>query len=398
MYNAGGNVEEVQPMKIKFPISISLGIATCVLATAAAICQAQPSASLANSASVDEPARPAASGTADRPTRGIQPKQLAKLSLDVDQLAESNDGVVRLSDVIYGRKFGMALTMDVLRPSQPNGAAVVWAVSGGFYSSHDQMSGPGFVKYVGALVERGYTVFAVVHGSNPKFDMREVSTDMHRAVRFIRHNARALRIDPNRIGISGASAGGSIALWLGTRGGPGDANAKDPVDRASSQVQAVACFYPGVDWVHWEKDGSNNLATSRRLGLIDAFRFRDFDPVKKEYVEETDPNKINAILAEYSPINHVSAQSAPTLILQGDKDALVRLEVVTAMIDKLKRAGVPAQLVVKEGKGHSWPGQDQDIKLFADWYDKYLLGVAAAGAISSAPTTGQAPANTPEAR
>jgi hypothetical protein len=68
------------------------------------------------------------------------------------------------------------------------------------------------------------------------------------------------------------------------------------------------------------------------------------------------------------------------------------------MIDKLKQAGVPAQLVVKEGKGHSWPGQDQDIKLFADWYDKYLLGVAAAGAISSAPTTGQAPANTPEAR
>jgi acetyl esterase/lipase len=376
-------------MYIHLRTVVGLGTAICILATAATICQAQPAAS---------PASPAASSTAARPTRGIQPRQLAKLSLDVDQLAESNDGVIRLGDVIYGRKFGMALTMDVLRPSQPNGAAVVWAVSGGFYSSHDQMSGPGFVKYVGALLERGYTVFAVVHGSNPKFDMREVSADMHRAVRFIRHNAQALRIDPNRIGISGASAGGSIALWLGTRGGPGDANAEDPVDRASSQVQAVACFYPGVDWVHWEKDGSNNLATSRRLGLIDAFRFRDFDPVKKEYVEETDPNKINAILAEYSPINHVSAKSAPTLILQGDKDALVRLEPVTAMIDKLKQAGVPAQLVVKEGKGHSWPGQDQDIKLFADWYDKYLLGVATAGGVSSAPTTGQAPANTPGAR
>lgn len=376
-------------MSLRLRTAVGLGIATCVVAIVAAICQAQPAAT---------PAGPAASSTAARPTRGIQPRQLAKLSLDVDQLSESKDGVVRLGDVIYGRKFGMALTMDVLRPSQPNGAAVVWAVSGGFYSSHDQMSGPGFVKYVGALLERGYTVFAVVHGSNPKFDMREVSADMHRAVRFIRHNAQALRIDPNRIGISGASAGGSIALWLGTRGGPGDPNAKDPADRASSQVQAVACFYPGVDWVHWEKDGSNNLATSRRLGLIDAFRFRDFDPVKKEYVEETDPNKINAILAEYSPINHVSAQSAPTLILQGDKDAIVRLEPVTAMIDKFKHEGVPAQLVVKEGKGHGWPGQDQDIKLFADWYDKYLLGVAAAGGVSSAPATGQAPAKTPGAR
>lgn len=366
--------------------AIDLGIAVCILATAAGICLAQPAAS------------PAASNTAAGPTRGIQPTQLAELCLDVDRMAESKDGVVRLGDVIYGRKFGMALTMDVLRPSKPNGGAVVWAVSGGFYSSHDQMSGPGFVKYVGALLERGYTVFAVVHGSNPKFEMREISADMHRAVRFIRYNARALRVDPNRIGISGASAGGSIALWLGTRGGPGDANAKDPVDRASSQVQAVACFYPGVDWVHWEKDGSNNLATSRRLGLIDAFRFRDFDPVKNEYVEETDPNKINAILAQYSPINFASAQSAPTLILQGDKDAIVRLEPVTAMIDKLKRAGVPAQLVIKEGKGHSWPGQDQDMKLFADWYDKYLLGAATAGGVSSAPATGQAPVNTPGAR
>ena len=307
--------------------------------------------------------------------RGGQPvnvRKLSGISLDVGQQAETLDGVTRISDVIYGRKFGMALTMDVLVPAKPNKAAVVWAVSGGFCSSHADMSGPGFVQYMKALLDRGYTVFAVVHGSNPKFNMRDISADMHRAVRFIRYHAGDFGIDGKRIGISGASAGGSIALWLGTQGGAGNAADKDPVERESSKVQAVACFYPGVDWVNWEKDGSNCMAITRKRGLIEAFRFRDYDPVKQEYVEETDPKKIDAILADCSPINHVSAGSAPTLLVQGDGDPVVRLEPARLMVEKLKASGVTAELVIKEGKGHGWSGQDQDVKLFADWYDKYL--------------------------
>src|SRR5437016_1366754 len=71
----------------------------------------------------------------------------------------------RQEDVIYGRKFGTALTMDVFTPKEnANGAAVVWVISGGWFSSHDNI-GPGFI---GELIKRGYTVFAVVHGSQPK--------------------------------------------------------------------------------------------------------------------------------------------------------------------------------------------------------------------------------------
>ena len=308
----------------------------------------------------------------DRAEQPVNVRKLSGISLDVGQQAETLDGVTRIADVIYGRKFGMALTMDVLVPSKPNKATVVWAVSGGFCSSHADMSGPGYVQYMKALLDRGYTVFAVVHGSNPKFNMRDISADMHRAVRFIRYHAGDFGIDGNRIGISGASAGGSISLWIGTQGGAGNAAAKDPVERESSKAQAVACFYPGVDWVNWEKDGSNCMAITRKRGLIEAFRFRDYDPVKQEYVEETDPKKIDAILADCSPINHVSAGSAPTLIVQGDKDDVVRLESAVLMVEKLKAAGVAAELVIKEGKGHGWPGQDQDLKLFADWYDEHL--------------------------
>src|SRR5262249_52410628 len=87
----------------------------------------------------------------------------------------------RQEDVIYGRKFGTALTMDVFTPKTgANGAAVVVVISGGFVSSHDSIN-PAFVS---PLVSRGYTVFTVVHGSQPRFTVTEIIGDMNRAVRF----------------------------------------------------------------------------------------------------------------------------------------------------------------------------------------------------------------------
>ncbi len=156
-------------------------------------------------------------------------------------LAADEPRFSRTEDVIYGRKHGTALTMDVFRPSRDaNGAAVIWVVSGGWTSSHEAVS-PAFAR---PLVERGYTVFAVVHGSKPRYTVPEIVPDIHRAVRFIRHHAGDYAIDPGRIGIAGASAGGHLALMLATAGDQGDPAAKDPVDREPSRVQAVACFFP----------------------------------------------------------------------------------------------------------------------------------------------------------
>ena len=71
----------------------------------------------------------------------------------------------RKEDVIYGRKYGTALTMDVFTPKKDaNGAAIVFVVSGGFFSSHEAIR-PGLVR---PLLDRGYTIFAVVHGSQPR--------------------------------------------------------------------------------------------------------------------------------------------------------------------------------------------------------------------------------------
>src|SRR6476620_1919991 len=72
--------------------------------------------------------------------------------------------VTRQEDVIYGRKDGMALTMDVFTPKQnANGLGLVWVISASWRSSHEAIR-PQFAE---EFLKRGYTVFAIVHGSQP---------------------------------------------------------------------------------------------------------------------------------------------------------------------------------------------------------------------------------------
>ena len=113
--------------------------------------------------------------------------------------AQANLDFKRTEDVIYGRKFGTALTLDVFQPQPANGVGIVLMVSGGWFSSHEAIN----AAFLRPLLNRGYTVFAVVHGSQPKFVVTEIVQDIHRAVRFVRHNAAQYGVDPNRLGITG---------------------------------------------------------------------------------------------------------------------------------------------------------------------------------------------------
>jgi acetyl esterase/lipase len=275
----------------------------------------------------------------------------------------------RQEGVIYGRKFGVALTMDVFTPKkETNGAAIVFCVSGGFFSSHEAIN-PGFYK---ELLDRGYTVFAVVHGSQPKFAIPEILNDMDRALRFIRYHAKDYHIDPDRIGITGGSAGGHLSCMQGVAGKDGDPQAKDPVDRVPSKVQAVACFFPPTDFLNYGEKGTEALGTGVLSGFKAPFEFTELDKKTKAFVLITDPDKRREIGKQISPYYHASKQSAPTLILHGDADQLVPIQQAQVLISKLKEEGVPAELVVKKGASHGWPGMDKDMKTIADWFDKYL--------------------------
>jgi acetyl esterase/lipase len=143
----------------------------------------------------------------------------------------------RTEDVIYGRVAGTALTMDVFRPENPKGRGVIYVISGGWFSAHEFIT----ARIIKPILNRGYTVFAVVHGSNPRFHIPEIFAQVERSLRFIRYHAREYGVDSSRLGICGGSAGGHLSLLLATRGGPGKPGAQDPIDRESSAVQAVAC-------------------------------------------------------------------------------------------------------------------------------------------------------------
>ena len=266
----------------------------------------------------------------------------------------------RTEDVIYGRKYGMALTMDVFQPKEPNGYGVVFMVSGGFFSAREMIN----VSFLRPFIDRGYTVFAVMHGSQPRYVIPEAVQDIHRAIRFIRHNAERFKIDPDKLGISGGSAGGHLSLTMATQGGKGDPQAKDPVDRASSAVQAAACFFPPTDFLNYGSEGVDAVGVGILAGFKSAFGSRaDTPESRKEYGKEI------------SPANFINSAMPPVLIVHGDADKLVPYQQAEVFVDKAKKAGAVAKLVRREGKDHGWQGMDQDIELFANWFDQHLRGI-----------------------
>ena len=161
---------------------------------------------------------------------------------------------------------------------------------------------------------------------------------MNRAVRFIRYHAKDYGIDPERIGIYGASAGGHLSLMQGTAGDEGDPKAKDPVDRASSRVQAVACFFPPTDFLNYGKPGENRPGHGCTAGLPGPVRFpragrRSARSSSRSWTQ-TERLEIGRRI---SPINHVTPDDPPTLIIHGDADKLVPIQ--QAEIDRREAQG-----------------------------------------------------------
>lgn len=268
----------------------------------------------------------------------------------------------RTEDVVYGRKFGVALTLDVFQPAAPNGCAVIAIVSGGWKSSHDGINADAYAPFLA----RGYTVFAVVHGSQPKFILAEIVPDIHRAVRFIRYHAARWGIDPSHLGVTGASAGGHLSLTLGTQGGPGPTEAKDPVDRESSAVQAVACFFPPTDFLNYGRDGEVATGAGKLKDFVAAFGPDAETPEGRECLGE-----------EFSPARFITAKMPPTLIIHGDADPLVPIQQSELFVQRATAAGATAKLIVKPGAGHggkNWTDVAGDRAVLADWFDHYLRG------------------------
>ena len=196
----------------------------------------------------------------------------------------------------------------------------------------------------------GYTVFLVRHGSSPKFLVPECVDDVRLAIRHVRSNARQFEIDPNRIGVTGGSAGGHLALMLGTTGQDANPKARDPLQKHSSRVNAVVAFFPPTDLSKY---------LDPKLGFLEAYPALKFDPKQSPAV---------------SPLFQVSADDAPSLMIHGDKDELVPLEHSQKIHAAFQKNKVASQLLVIKDAAHGFGGEDrkQAEEAMANWFVRYL--------------------------
>jgi dienelactone hydrolase len=273
------------------------------------------------------------------------------------------------TDVVYGHNDGLALTFDVYRPANANGAAVISVVSAGWRSSWETMqqfvpTGDGLrpmtmdeIREVGGylpahnylgLLEAGFTVFSVRHGTSPRYDMASIVSDMRRAVRYIRFHAPEWAVDPDRLGIWGGSAGGHLGLLLLANAEPGLDDPAEDFEVESTRLAAAVAYFPPTDLERW--------ATPEIRGQFPAV---DLDPEQAR---------------RYSPIRFASADDGPSLILHGDADALVPIVEGESMSAALRAAGATAEFVAIEGSGHGFNGDDaaRANALMVDWFARYL--------------------------
>lgn len=268
---------------------------------------------------------------------------MAVLGLALGAYAANDASII--PDVVYGHKDGMALTFDVVRPEgKANGAAVLFMVSGGWVS---RWTPPERMRpYFSAPLEKGFTVFAVRHGSSPRYKVPEAYADVKRAVRFVRLHAKDYGIDPDRIGVFGGSAGGHLSLMLGLDSDEGDPDASDEVLRTSSRVAAVVAYFPPVD-------------LRAITGPSERFPALDFD---------------NSLAASVSPILHVSSDDPPILLVHGDADTLVNVSNSKDIYAALNKEKVETELIIIEGAGHGFRGKAaaQASEALAAWFEKHL--------------------------
>src|SRR5262245_33431605 len=258
-------------------------------------------------------------------------------------------------DVVYGHKDGLAMTFDVIKPkANANGAAVIFMVSGGWVSNYNppQQTATRFKD----LLDKGFTLIAVRHGGSPKYLIPEIVSDVRRAVRFIRHNAKQWGVDPNRMGVFGGSAGGHLALVLGTASDNGDPNAKEDFMKESDRVASVVAYFPPVDL----RPLARGLNPQGSGGVLDRFPALNFEKEKAP---------------DYSPIVHVSSDDPPTLLIHGDKDDLVPVNNSKVIHEAFQKNNVKTQLIIIEGADHGFRGEDAKRAgaAMALWFEQTLL-------------------------
>ena len=267
----------------------------------------------------------------------------------------SLSGSVReLRDIPYVTGGHERQRLDLYVPQQGEGLrpVVVW-IHGGAWEAGSKNNCP-----AKGMLAKGYVVASVGYRLSQHAVFPAQIEDCKAAIRWLRAHAAEYQMDPERIGVWGASAGGHLVAMLGTTGKIRDFDVGENLTQ-SSGVQCVIDWFGPTDFLHYgdpatARADDTKSPVTRLLGGTVA--------EKPELARQS------------SPVYYVKPDAAPFLIMQGDQDPLVPMQQSELLYAALQQARVPSVLKVYPGAGHGGPpfGSAESIKVMADFFDQYL--------------------------
>jgi len=263
------------------------------------------------------------------------------------------EGVIWQAGIEYSNPDDQHLQLDLARPKSGEGPfpAVLCIHGGGFRAG----TRDGYDGLCMQLAKRGYVAATMTYRLSPKYKFPAAVHDTKAAVRWLRANAATYKINSNKIGVTGGSAGGHLAQFL-----------------------AVTAHVP-----EFEGTGGNPEQSSSVACVVNFFGPSDFT---KSYGKSVDAAVVlpmwlggsletaRELHIRASPLYWVTPDAAPTLCVHGTNDKYVAYEQAVWLVDRLKAAVVEADLFTLNGAGHGFKGNDAklaDQALF-DFFDKKL--------------------------
>jgi acetyl esterase/lipase len=260
-------------------------------------------------------------------------------------------GVKVLKDLSYVENGHERNRLDLYLPEKAEGRLplIVWIHGGAWWAGNKE--GCPAVPFAA----KGYAVASINYRLSQHAVFPAQIEDCKAAIRWLRANSAKYHLDPDHVGVWGGSAGGHLVAMLGTAGGVKEWDRTGGNLDQSSRVQCV------VDWF-----GPADMATMGKQAD------KPGTPVAQLIGGPVQENREKARKA--SPLTYVGKDSAPFLIMHGDKDYTVPLSQSEVLAEALKKAGVEVNLVVVAGNGHGGPGfnSPENRKVIEDFFAKHL--------------------------
>lgn len=280
--------------------------------------------------------------------------------------ASAADDVVVEEGIVYGKGGDVELQLDLARPAKGEGPfpGLVFIHGGGWAGGNRQ----GYRPMIEIAARKGFVAATVSYRltqADPKTKQAKHPFpaqihDCKCAVRWMRSVAEKYRIDPDRIGVTGGSAGGHLSLLVGLT----DESAKLEGDGGhaefSSSVQAVVNVFGPTELV------SAHEGVPQVRGLIEAL------------CGGVPASAINAYRTA-SPVTYVDKDDPPVLTLHGDKDNIVLVSQATLLDEAMKKKEARHELIILKDQGHGFGGDSARQANDATWafFEKHLNAKAA---------------------